>query len=177
MMESSAGSQDAKRRRIDSTPAFPQTMTIRLADNTTVVFLRLRVEIISFATRRFRLLLQDPSASIRVHASATQALVDTLAVVGASADLDDDSAAAASDWLNSLLNSNTFFTSHPSLIFQVPSLPPLFFDLLCFSHHLLKAVRLCAILSPLLSSSSAVFLHRAIYRCCRHPCKHVRCGQ
>lgn len=176
-MESSAGSQDAKRRRIDSTPAFPQTMTIRLADNTTVVFLRLRVEIISFATRRFRLLLQDPSASIRVHASATQALVDTLAVVGASADLDDDSAAAASDWLNSLLNSNTFFTSHPSLIFQVPSLPPLFFDLLCFSHHLLKAVRLCAILSPLLSSSSAVFLHRAIYRCCRHPCKHVRCGQ
>ena len=176
-MESSAGSQDAKRRRIDSTPAFPQTMTIRLADNTTVVFLRLRVEIISFATRRFRLLLQDPSASIRVHASATQTLVDTLAVVGASADLDDDSAAAASDWLNSLLNSNTFFTSHPSLIFQVPSLPPLFFDLLCFSHHLLKAVRLCAILSPLLSSSSAVFLHRAIYRCCRHPCKHVRCGQ
>jgi hypothetical protein len=127
MMESSAGSQDAKRRRIDSTPAFPQTMTIRLADNTTVVFLRLRVEIISFATRRFRLLLQDPSASIRVHASATQTLVDTLAVVGASADLDDDSAAAASDWLNSLLNSNTFFTSHPSLIFQVPSLPPLFF--------------------------------------------------
>jgi hypothetical protein len=124
MMESSAGSQDAKRRRIEPTPAFPQTMTIRLADNSSVM--RSRVEIISFATRRFRLLLQDPSASIRVHASATQALVDTLAVVGASADVDDESAAAAIDRLNSLLNSNAFFTSHPSLILQVPSLPPRF---------------------------------------------------
>jgi hypothetical protein len=72
-----------------------------------------------FHARRFVLLLLDPSASIRAHACAMQALINTLNISGASADGDRDSAAVASDWLSRLLNSNSFFTSHPSLILQV----------------------------------------------------------
>jgi hypothetical protein len=114
-MQSSEGSQDAKRRRTESTTTFPEFNAIRSADNVACSF---ALKIISLSISHFGSLLQDASASSRAYASATLALVNTLSTFGAS-DLDHDTAVAASVWLNCLLNSSSFFSSHPTLIFQV----------------------------------------------------------
>ena len=68
---------------------------------------------------QFAVFVQDPSITNRTCALATNALVDTLAENGALDDFDRDAAASAADWVDNLLNSKTFFTTHPVLILQV----------------------------------------------------------
>jgi hypothetical protein len=116
-MDTSVLSSDAKRRRIDITPALPPALTLRCQNP---YLLPLLFASVSFAARRFASLIQDPSVSIRARASATQVMAHSLAAAGSS-DCDSDAAASAADWLDHLLNTQTFFSCHPYLILQVSS--------------------------------------------------------
>lgn len=129
-----------------------------------------------YVSRRFALIIQDPATCTRAQASAARDMVEVLAATDTLQDCDRDDVAIAADWALQLLNTNAFFTMHPILILQVLS-TCYHFSSPSSSHSNpspLKAARLCFLLPPLLPSSTALSLHRAICRCCRHPCKYVR---
>ena len=129
-----------------------------------------------FVPRQFALIIQDPATCTRAQASAARDMVEVLAATDTLKDCDRDDVAIAADWALQLLNTNAFFTMHPMLIRQVLLTCYLFSSPSSWHSNPspLKAARLCFLLSPLFPSSTALSLHRAICRCCRHPCKYVR---
>jgi hypothetical protein len=64
-------------------------------------------------------LVQDPDASVRLVTLATRSLVDSFPIDGESDEMDRDACDDAANWALRLLNSRSFFTSHPTLILQV----------------------------------------------------------